>query len=178
MASNGFSIQGHAESLRQAKAAFQALPAITAEAMADATFTTASEIARIAKQQLLSNGSIWTRTLYDSIGFNMNMKTGRGRVGIKNVTTRISNDSASKRTFKVKGRVITTTSSSGVSKSRIVRPSKYGHLVEFGGRGGKMAAKPFMIPAAESQKGPYLDRCRHAGKVIERNAAAIGMRGL
>ncbi len=178
MASSGFAIEGHVAGLKSAKAAFQALPEIARDAMADATFTTASEIARIAKQRLLSNGSILTRTLYNAIGFTMNMKTGRGRAGIQNVTTRVSNDSSSKRTFRVKGRVVTTVGRSGVATSRIVRPSKYGHLVEFGGRGGKMPAKPFMIPAAENQKAPYLDRCKRAGKVIEQQTAAIGARGI
>ena len=178
MASKGFAVQGHIAGLRQAKAAFQALPELTRDAMAAATFTTVSEIARIAKQKLLANGSIQTRTLYNAIGFTMNTKNGRGRVGIQNVTTRVSNDLSSKRTFRVKGRVVTTVGRSGVATSRIVRPSKYGHLVEFGGRGGKMRAAPFMLPAAENQKAPYLDRCKRAGKVIEQQTAAIGARGI
>jgi hypothetical protein len=178
MATKGFAVEGHVAGLRQAKAAFQALPEITRDAMAAATFTTVSEIARIAKQRLLANGSIQTRTLYNALGFTMNMKNGRGRAGIQNVTTRISNDSASKRTFKVKGRIVSTVSRSGAVTQRVVRPSKYGHLVEFGARGGQMRAAPFMLPAAENQKAPYLDRCRQAGKAIERHAANIGMRNL
>jgi hypothetical protein len=35
-----------------------------------------------------------------------------------------------------------------------------------------------MIPATEAQAEPYLQRCRAAGSVIERNTAAIGMRNL
>jgi hypothetical protein len=178
MASNGFSIEGNVAGLRSAKAAFQALPEIVRDAMADATFTTVSEIARIAKQRLSANGSIQTRTLYNALGFTMSMKTGRGRAGIQNVTTRVSNDSSSKRTFKVKGRVVTTVNRSGVAASRIVRPTKYGHLVEFGARGGKMRAAPFMLPATENQKAPYLDRCKRAGKVIEQQTSAIGARGI
>lgn len=41
-----------------------------------------------------------------------------------------------------------------------------------------MPAEPFMIPATESQKAPYLDRCKRSGKTIEQDAAAIGMRNI
>lgn len=174
---NAYAIQGYIQGLREAKAAFQALPEITRDALNDATFTTVSEIARLAKQRVLTSPSIQTRTLYNAIGFSMNVKNGRGRAGIQNVTTRVSN-TAIRKTFKVKGRIISRVSRDGKVSQRIVRPSKYGHLVEFGGRGGKMPAEPFMIPATESQKAPYLDRCKRSGKTIEQDAAAIGMRNL
>lgn len=172
---NAFAIAGHVQGLREAKAAFQALPAITRDALANATFATTSEIARIAQQRLRSNPSIRTRTLHDAIGFQMNWKSGRGRAGIKNVTTTLR---VNGRKVKVKGRIVAgrNGSASTAQGAKRIRPSQYGHLVEFGGRSGKMPAEPFMIPAAESQKGPYLDRCKHAGKAIEQRMSAIGRR--
>lgn len=174
---DAYAIAGYVQGLREAKAAFQALPEITRDAMNDATFTTVSEIARLAKQRVLTSPSVQTRTLYNALGFTMNYKNGRGRAGIQNVTTRVSN-TAIRKTFKVKGRIVSRVSRDGKVSQRIVRPSKYGHLVEFGGRGGKMPAEPFMIPATESQKGPYLERCTRAGKQIEQQAANIGMRNI
>jgi HK97 gp10 family phage protein len=54
-------------------------------------------------------------------------------------------------------------------------PALYGHLVEFGHAGPHPApAHPFMIPAAEAEREPYLDRCRDAGKNVERDMATIG----
>jgi hypothetical protein len=173
-----YSIAGSVKGLAAARDAFKALPEIARDAMADATFTTVSEIVRAAKQRLLANGSIQTRTLYNAITFSLSLKTGRGRAGIERVTTRVSNSSTSKRTFKIKGRIVSMTNKAGVASQRIMRPSKYGHLVEFGGRGGKLRARPFMLPATESQRLPYLERCKNAGKVMERQMAVIGMRNL
>jgi hypothetical protein len=39
-----------------------------------------------------------------------------------------------------------------------------------------MKAEPFMLPAAKSQEQPYLERASRAGKEVERDMAAIGMR--
>jgi HK97 gp10 family phage protein len=51
------------------------------------------------------------------------------------------------------------------------------HFIEFGTR--FMSAEPFMIPAADSQKQPHLARCKAAaGKPIEKDMAAIGLRNL
>lgn len=174
---DAYAIAGRVQGLREAKAAFQALPELTRDGLNDATFTTVSEIARLAKLRLLTNPSIATRTLYNAVGFSMNWKSGRGKAGIQNMTTRVSNTSV-RRTFRVKGRIVTTTRRDGSVQSRVVRPSKYGHLVEFGARGGQMPKEPFMIPATESQQQPYLQRCQRAGKQIEQQAAAIGMRNL
>lgn len=174
---NPYAIAGHVQGLREAKAAFQALPEVTRDALNDATFTTVSEIARLAKLRLKMNPSVDTGTLYNAVGFQMNWKSGRGRAGIQNVTTRVSNV-AMKRTFKVKGRIVSAVSRSGQVRQRIVRPTQYGHLVEFGGRGGEMRPEPFMVPSAEAQQAPYLERCQRAGKAIERRMAARGGRVL
>ena len=55
-----------------------------------------------------------------------------------------------------------------------LQPRQYAHFVELGTK--HAPAEPFMLPAAESQKQPYLDRCRAAGKGIETDLATIGSR--
>jgi hypothetical protein len=35
-----------------------------------------------------------------------------------------------------------------------------------------MKAEPFMIPAADAEKAPYLQRCNQAGKLAERDLSA------
>ena len=35
-----------------------------------------------------------------------------------------------------------------------------------------------MIPAAEGQKGPFLDRCKAAGRKVEQDMANVGARML
>ena len=53
---------------------------------------------------------------------------------------------------------------------------KRAHFVEFGTE--KMSAEPFMIPSAEGERAPYLQRCRAAGRAIERDMSTIGGRFL
>lgn len=89
--------------------------------------------------------------LRDHIEKKVNRKTGVARVGV------------------TKG---TATTPDG----KTVEPSRYSHLVEFGSVNG--SAQPFMIPAAEAEREPYLNRVRKAGKEIERDTAAIGLRFL
>lgn len=55
-------------------------------------------------------------------------------------------------------------------------PWRYAHFVEFGST--RLHAQPFMIPAAEGEKGPFLARYKAAGPGIERTMANIGMRNL
>ena len=133
-------LRTHIQGLREAKAAFQRLPAITREAMNDATDLTLREIVRGARERLNASPSIQTRALYNNVGFSLNLNNGRGRAGIQ--------------------------------RSPAARRA---HFIEFGTR--HMPAEPFMLPATEAQKAPYLDRCRKAGKVIEQQTAAIGMAG-
>jgi hypothetical protein len=61
------------------------------------------------------------------------------------------------------------------SKGKHANPAQYGHSLEFG-HGGPYAASPhpFAIPAAEAEKDPFLDRCRTAGKEIERDMEHVG----
>lgn len=172
---NSAAIAAHVQGLREAKAAFQAMPEAFRDRLFDATFVTCSEIARAAKGHIQTSPSIRTGALLNAIGFTVSQKNGRGKVGVMNVTSSVF--VAGKR-IKVKG-IVTAGKGGSASTSKgasIVRPSQYAHLVEFGTR--NMPAEPFMIPAAESQKALYLDRCKRASKDAEKDLAAIGMRHL
>src|SRR5690349_1370659 len=80
-------IEAKIRGLKEAKAAFQALPSIVRDRLNDATFVTASEIERQAKANILASPSVQTRALHDAIGFSVNENAGKARIGIMNVTT-------------------------------------------------------------------------------------------
>jgi HK97 gp10 family phage protein len=170
---NQAAIAGYIQGLREAKAAFQALEPTFREHMADATETTVREIARGAQARLRSSPSIQTRNLHNAVGWSMNRKNGRGRAGITNTTTTLN---VGGRRIRVKG-IITAGRGGSALKSagaRVDRPGRRAHFVEFGTR--TMKAEPFMVPAAAAEKGPYLDRAKQAGKLAEKDLAAIGRR--
>lgn len=175
MAEPGAALQTHIRGLREAKAAFQALPATMRAHLNTATETTLSEIKRHAQGRIQASPSIQTRSLYNAIAFTLNKNNGRGKVGVSNGTTTITTGG---RTFRIKGTLRAGAGGSALTSqgARLIRPSRYAHLVEFGSR--NMRAEPFMIPAASSQEQPFLDRCRSAGKEVEKDLAAIGMRNL
>lgn len=164
-------IAAHVQGLREAKAAFQALPDVARDRLLDATETTLSEIKRAARAHLQASPSIQTRNLYNAVDYTLNKNSGRGRVGIVNTTSTIQ---VGTRKIRVKGviRAGAGGSASTAKGARLDRPGRRAHFVEFGTR--KMRAEPFMTPAAESQKQPYLDRCQKAGQLTERDLAAIG----
>ena len=181
---NADAIAGHVQGLREAKAAFQALPEVVRDRMLDATETTVREIVRHAQARLASSPSIRTRTLYNHVKWSVNKKNGRGKAGVATGTTTMTERAnfakgvIGGRTIRVKGILVAGKGGSASTSqgAKLIRPSRYAHLVEFGAR--HMPAEPFMIPAAESQKQPYLDRCRAAGKHVEKDVAHIGMRNL
>lgn len=146
MAAPASAIQEKIRGLREAKAAFQALPQIVRDNMLAAAETTVREIARGAKARIEASPSIHTKALLNAIGWRVTKTNGRARVGVEN-------QSAGK-----------------------VNPARRAHFVEFGTV--NMPAEPFMLPAAEAETQPHLARCRAAGKGIERDTRAIGMRGL
>ena len=166
---NAWAIAGHVQGLREAKAAFQKLPEVVRDNMNDATETSVREGARLAQANLSRSPSIDTRALHDHVGWAMNRKAGRGSFGIKRAVTTFT-DLASRKTVRVKG--IIRVNSKGGAFGRVDKPSRRAHFVEFGT--SKMPAEPFMIPAAESLRGEYLDRCLRAGKDIERDMSAVG----
>mgnify|MGYP001248558692 CR=1 FL=1 len=153
------------QGMRELKAAFQALPAITRERLLEATELTAQEVVRHAKGHLLSSPSIRSRALYNHIMYAITKTNGRARVGVSAGST--SFVSAGKR-IRLKG--IIGTSAGG--KAITIYPTRYAHFVEYGTR--HMPAEPFMIPAKDSQRAPYLDRVTHAWKTVEQDVAAIG----
>lgn len=156
------------QGLREAKRAFQALPAATRDAMLGAVETTASEMARDARARLQRAPSIRTRSLYNAIAYRVTKTNGRAKVGVTPTSTTVHMiGSREKRKFK--GRIFHIN-----GRQQLVRPDRYAHYVEFGTR--KQPAEPFMMPAAEGQKGPFLSRCKAAGKHIEQNVAAVGAR--
>lgn len=156
------------QGLREAKRAFQALPAVSREAFLAATDLTVREIVREARARLLASPSIRTRNLYTAVTSAVTPTNGRGRVGI-GVLRHVAYDITTRKRTRFKGRF--------VKKGRrlmLARPDQYARFVEFGTK--NMRAEPFMVPAAEGQTQPFLDRCRAAGRGIERNTAAIGGR--
>jgi HK97 gp10 family phage protein len=144
---NNAALQNKIKGMREAKAAFQALPDVTRDRMLDATETTVREIVRFARGRIQSSPSIRTRQLLNHIDWKVNKQNGRGKAGVSN----------------------------GVTPLRM-QPYQYAHFVELGT--SHSPAEPFMLPAAEDQKQPYLARCRAAGKAIESDTAAIGLRNL
>lgn len=170
---NTTAINEHVQGLRDAKAAFQALPEIARDHFNAATMVTVSEIARGAQARLLASPSIQTRNLYNAIGWAMNWKAGRGSAGVMNVSTTLS---VNGRKVRVKG--IVTAGKGGSAAiahgATIDKPRRRAHFVEFGTK--NMPAEPFMLPAAENETPRYLARCRQVGPEIERDMAAIGAR--
>lgn len=168
-------IAGHIRGLSEAKAAFQALPEVMRTHLLNATDVTLSEIVRHAKARIESNPSIQTRNLLNHIGYTLNKNSGRGKAGVSSGQTTIlfAHMGGITRKIKVKG-IITPGKNGSAQGGKVVRPSRYAHLVEFGTK--HMPAEPFMIPAAKSQEKPYLDRCLRAGKETEKDLANIGMR--
>lgn len=168
---NQAGIAGHIRGLREAKAAFQKLPEVVRANMLDAVETTVREIARGAQARLQASPSIQTRNLYNAVAWRVTKTNGRGRVGITSGTTTIQ---IGARKVRVKG-IITAGRGGSASTSagaKLDRPSRRAHFVEFGTR--HHSAEPFMTPAAESQKQPFLVRARAAGKGIERDMATVG----
>lgn len=86
MASSNPFLAAHIKGLKEAKAAFQAVPEVFRERLGDATETTVREIGRGAQGRLAASPSIRTRALYNAVAWSYSRKTGRGRVGIQRGT--------------------------------------------------------------------------------------------
>ena len=158
------------QGLREAKRAFQALPEVTRDAMLSAVEMTARELARNAQAKIASSPSINTRSLYNAIAWRVTKTNGRAKVGVSPTSTTFYNVSTRKRE-RFKGRI-----GARGGKQVLIRPDRYAHFIEFGTR--KQPAEPFMIPAAEGQKGPFLDRVKAAGRKVERGMGNVGGRML
>lgn len=88
-----------------------------------------------------------TGALRDALDWSMSEKTGIARVGVRKGATGPDGE----------------------------RPGLYAHLVEFGHAGSHPAGPhPFAIPAAEAERENYLERCREAGRKVERDLSSGG----
>src|SRR5262245_3281913 len=147
-------IAGYVQGLREAKAAFQAMPAIMRDQLNAATELTLNEIVRHAKLRVAASPSIQTRALLNSIAYTLNKKSGRGKAGVTSGSTTGFFAAGTGVAGELKKRTIKGVIVGQGRSARLVRPSRYAHLVEFGSR--HMEAEPFMMPAVESQKHAYL----------------------
>lgn len=169
---NAAAIGAWVDGMRQAKAAFAAMPLATQERMRGATETTVREIARGAQSRLERSPSVQTRNLLNHVKWSVTKSNGRGRVGIAAGSTTIA---VAGRKVRVKG-IIIAGKRGGAAGGRRDIPARRAHLVEFGAR--HQPAEPFMIPSADAEKPHYLDRCRKAGPLIENDLRKIGMAGV
>lgn len=169
---NGAALAG----LKDAQAAFRRLPDVTRERMLEATDDATVRILAGARRRVAPHRRYGFLERY--LARSVNKRTGEGRIGLPHVAAVIPGGAspASARSAVIRRRGAATFHVYGTGSARggkVVYPSKYGHLVEFGHtRGaGKSSAPPypFMIPAAEAEKGHFLQRCRDAGPKIERD---------
>lgn len=152
MAFDKTSIKG----LREARAAFKALPEHAREAAYYATEATGMEVMRGAKSRLRPGHGYRTGELQKALNISRSPKTGFVKVGL------------------TRGAVTVTLPNGQKARHR---PSAIGHLVEFGHGGPRPArAYPFMIPAAEAERGHYASRMKRAMKGLEQDMAARGGR--
>lgn len=166
---NAAAIGAHIQGLRELKAQFQRLPEVVRDRLNAETEWAVRRGVQTAQRNLESNPSIDTGALRDQIGWAMNWKAGRGSFGVKPATTTFR--SGGKR-IRIKGIVKSNAKSAqGFTKDQ---PSRRAHFVEFGTR--KMKSEPFMLPAAEAIKAPYLARVLRSGKSIERDMSTVGGR--
>jgi hypothetical protein len=129
--------------VKEAIAAFRRVDPVMRARLNDATEDTVMALAAEARR----NVAVDTGILREHLAWSMSASTGRGRVGLR------------------PGVVLD-------NKNRRHRATNYGHLVEFGfnHRGGRrVQGQPFMIPATERERLPFLERCRAAGKRVEQD---------
>lgn len=168
-------IAGHVQGLREARAAFQALPEIVRDRTLEGREKTAFAIVSRAKVNLQRSPSVQTRTLYNHVAYKVTKSSGRVRAGIMSGTTTIT---VGGKKVRVKGVITAGRGGSALTSrgAKKVQPTRYGPKVEFGTK--HMKAEPFMTPARDAEKQPHIERMAAAGKLIERDMAAVGMRGL
>ncbi|MGE3840050.1 MAG: hypothetical protein AB7I50_00540 [Vicinamibacterales bacterium] len=176
---NAGAISAYIDGMRQAKARFQALPVVMQEKRLNVNSATAAAVAVGARQRLLSSPSIQTRSLLNHVKWKVTKTNGTALVGVtsgstvQQVTVRVGNAAVLKK-VRSKGIIIAGRGGSALKSqgAKIIRPSRYAHLIEFGWL--KAPAEPFMIPATNAQKEPHLQRWRAAGREIERDLAGGG----
>jgi HK97 gp10 family phage protein len=168
---NAGAIAAHITGLRELKAKFEALPAIVREHMNEANEITAREIQIRARRQLEASPSIRTRSLWNAVQYRVTKSNGTAKVGIARATTTFVSAGVK---VRIKGIVkADPNSTKGWTK---VQPARYAHLVEWGSV--HMSAEPFMTPAMEAERAPYVARCKAARAPIVRDLQAVGSAGV
>jgi hypothetical protein len=148
------------QGLKEMALAFAKMPEIAREAFNEAVEKAAQYQVEQARAALTPGHGFRTGQLKRALGYVINRKSGSAATGI-----RLGFES-----FRP-GRSATA--------ANLYRPTRAGHLVEFGHGGPSPAtAKPFMMPAAERTRAYFLTQCQAAGKVMEREMATIGGRFL
>lgn len=164
-------IARHVQGLRALKAKFQAFPEIVREHLNIANELTVKEIKRQAQARLEASPSIRTRALYNAVDYRVTKSNGTARVGVTSGST-VLNVGGTR--VRVKGVIVSGRGGSALTSqgAMLIRPSRYAHLVEFGA--SHMPAEPFMLPAAESQRGAYVERVKAAKAGIVRDVSNVG----
>jgi HK97 gp10 family phage protein len=143
------------QGIKEAAAAFQRIEPVMRERIGDATDTTGKEIVRIASSRV----PVRYGNLKKFIAMRFSKRTGIATVGIR------------------AGTAVIPSGFEGVGPGgKVVTPARYAHLVHWGT--SRQRGVPFMLQAAESQKAPYAQRVKAAGREAERDLAAVGGRSL
>jgi hypothetical protein len=135
------------QGLSEMRAAFKRAPEVTRLRLGEAVEQTAFAVLQRAKALV----RVRSGSLKSALNYAFNDKTGEAKVGVERDPL------------------------GGSGGAGVAMPSKYAHLVEFGHEGPHpAAAHPFMLPSAEAEREPYLQRCHAAGQAIERDLSTVG----
>lgn len=168
-------ISAHITGMREAKAKFQALPGFMQEKRINVNTATAQAVALGATQRLIASPSVQTRSLLNHVKWSVSKSNGQAKVGVSSGSTTVmfGHMGGITRKIKIKGILIAGKGGSALTSqgAKLIRPSRYAHLVEFGTV--HFEAEPFMLPAATAQKDLHLQRWRAAGRELEREMAGL-----
>jgi HK97 gp10 family phage protein len=161
------------EGLQAAKAKFKALPNFMQQKRITVNSATAQAIVVGARQRVQASPSINTRSLLNHINWTISKASGSARVGVTAGSSMGNAMPGVRKNVRIKGLLIRGRNGSALTSqgARLVRPSRYAHLIEFGTVHAK--AEPFMIPATMAQKDLHLQRWRLAGRALEREMAGM-----
>jgi hypothetical protein len=170
-------IGAYIEGMREVKAKFQALPPFMQQKRLNVNSATAAAVALGAQQRIIASPSIRTRSLLNHVRWKVTKTNGTAIVGVTSGSTVVSVQQGRgpalmrRKNVRIKGIVIAGRGGSALTSqgARVIRPSRYAHLIEFGW--SKAPAEPFMIPSTMAQREPHLQRWRAAGRDLEREMA-------
>lgn len=167
-------IGAYIEGMRELRAKFAALPPFMQQKRLDVNAATAAAVAVGARQRVIASPSIQTRSLLNHIKWKITKTNGVAVVGVTSGSTVVNARPGVRRNVRVKGVLVRGRGGSALTSdgAKMIRPSRYAHLIEFGR--AKASAEPFMMPATQAQKEPHLQRWRAAGKQLERDMAGMG----